>query len=133
MEALSNALENLRNKGFYRILMLHHPPLPGLARPRKALTDAKELQEILHDQGCDLVVHGHNHATMYNTMASRHGTVHALGVPSATANGKRGTEPAAWNEYHVRRASGRWQCTVNTRCWDIEKNGFVIKTSYSLN
>jgi len=133
MDALANTLKNLRTKGFYRILMIHHPPLPGLARQRKALTDAQGLKDILDDEGCDLVVHGHNHTAMHNILTSRHGPVHILGVPAATSNGARNTEPAAWNEYHIRRASGRWQCTVNTRCWDVEKSSFVTQTGYSLD
>ena len=133
LEALSKTLSNLRTKGFYRILMIHHPPLPGLARRRKALTDAKRLKDILDDEGCDLVVHGHNHTTMHNTLSSRYGPVHILGVPSATSNGRHNTERAAWNEYHIRRASGRWQCTVSTRCWDVEKCSFVTQTGYSLD
>jgi len=133
IDALANILKNLRSKGFYRILMIHHPPLPGLAKRRKALTDAMGLKQVLEDHGCDLVVHGHNHITMRNTLASRHGPVHILGMPAATSNGARSTEPAAWNEYHIRRTSGRWQCTVNTRCWDTEKCSFVPQTSYSLD
>jgi len=133
LEALAKTLKNLRTKGFYRILMIHHPPLPGLAKQRKALTDAQSLKDVLDDEGCDLVVHGHNHSTMHNTLTSRHGPVHILGVPSATSNGSHSTEPAAWNEYHIRRASGRWQCTVNTRCWDVEKCRFVTQTGYSLD
>lgn len=133
LEALAKTLNNLRNKGFYRVLMIHHPPLPGLAKRRKALTDAKNLKEILYEVGCDLVVHGHNHTIMHNTISSLHGPVHTLGVPSATANGRNQTEPAAWNEYHIRRASGRWHCTVNTRCWDVEKCRFVTQKGYSLD
>lgn len=133
MEALANILKNLRTKGFYRILMIHHPPLPGLARQRKALTDAQDLKHILDDEGCDLVVHGHNHTAMHNTLTSRYGPVHILGVPSATSNGARNTQPAAWNEYHIRRASGKWRCTVNTRSWDAEKSSFVTQTGYSLD
>jgi len=133
IDALANILKNLRARGFYRILMIHHPPLPGLAKRRKALTDAQSLKEVLEDHGCDLVVHGHNHITMRNTLASRHGPVHILGMPSATSNGARNTEPAAWNEYHIRRTSGRWHCTVNTRTWDVDKNSFMPQTSYSLD
>lgn len=133
MEALSKALRNLRIKGFYRILMIHHPPLPGFAKRRKALTDAQSLKDVLDDEGCDLVVHGHNHTTMHTTLSSRHGPVHILGVPSATSNGRHNTELAAWNEYHIRRASGRWQCSVKTRCWDVEKCSFVAQTGYNLD
>ncbi len=132
LEAAARALSDLRKRGFYRLLMIHHPPLPGLAKQHKALTDAAELAGILRDEGCDLVVHGHNHASMRHKLASRHGTVHVIGVPSASSNGARNTEPAAWNEYKVRRVSGEWQCTVSTRAWNAAEQKFVPQTSYSL-
>ncbi len=132
LEALASTLSNLRQRGFFRLLMIHHPPLPGLAKQRKALTDAAELAGILQDEGCDLVVHGHNHTAMRHKLASRHGTVHVIGVPSASSNGARNTEPSAWNEYTIRRVSGQWQCTVNTRVWQAAQRAFVPQTSYSL-
>jgi hypothetical protein len=132
IEALASTLANLRNRGFYRILMIHHPPLPGLAKRRKALTDAADLAGVLQDEGCDLVVHGHNHETMRNRLASRHGPVNILGAPSATSSGARGTEPAAWNEFHIQRSAGRWQCAVRSRHWDPDQKGFMPQTSYSL-
>jgi len=132
LEALAATLSNLRQRGFFRLLMIHHPPLPGLAKQRKALTDAAELAGILQDEGCDLVVHGHNHTAMRHKLASRYGTVHVIGVPSASSNGARNTEPAAWNEYTIRRVSGQWQCTVGTRVWAAAQRGFVPQTSYSL-
>jgi 3',5'-cyclic AMP phosphodiesterase CpdA len=132
LEALAATLSNLRQRGFYRLLMIHHPPLPGLAKQRKALTDAAELAGILQDEGCDLVVHGHNHTATRHQLASRHGTVHVIGVPSASSNGARNTEPSAWNEYTIRRVSGQWQCTVNTRVWQAAQRAFVPQTSYSL-
>ncbi len=132
IEALASTLSNLRNRGFYRVLMIHHPPLPGLAKPRKALTDAADLAGVLRDEGCDLVVHGHNHVSMRNQLISRHGPVNILAIPSATSSGARSTEPAAWNEYHIQRSAGRWACTVHTRRWDTEHKKFMPQTSYSL-
>lgn len=132
LEALAETLSNLRKRGFFRLLMIHHPPLPGLAKPHKALSDAAELAGILRDEGCDLVVHGHNHTATRRKLASRFGTVHVIGVPSASSNGARNTEPGAWNEYHVRRVSGQWQCNVNTRTWNAGNRKFVPQTSYTL-
>ncbi len=132
IEALAKSLANLRKQGFFRILMIHHPPLPGMAKQRKALTDAAELSGVLQDEGCDLVVHGHNHVSMRSELASRHGTVNILAVPSASSCGARGTEAAAWNQYTVSRTSGQWHCSVDTRRWHPEQNKFVPQTSYTL-
>ena len=42
--ALATRLADLGARGFYRLVMIHHPPLPGLTPARRALTDASELQ-----------------------------------------------------------------------------------------
>lgn len=44
-----------------RILMLHHPPLPGMISFRKRLKDAADLAEVLARHPVDVVVHGHRH------------------------------------------------------------------------
>lgn len=132
LESLAEALSNLRKRGFYRLLMIHHPPLPGQAKPRKALSDAKELAAVLEQEGCDLVAHGHNHTATHAELASRHGTVHVIGVPSASSSGARGSEPAAWNEYAIQRKSGRWQTNMTRHTWQPDTQAFVPQTSYSL-
>ncbi len=132
IEALAASLANLRQRGFYRVLMIHHPPLQGLAKSHKALKDAAELTGVLTDEGCDLVVHGHNHTATHHKLATRHGTAHIVGVPSASSNGNRNTELAAWNEYVVRRVAGEWHTTLNIRQWNKDQRQFMPQTSYSL-
>ena len=68
LQALSKLLPDLKAKGYYRAVMIHHPPMPGLAPPRKALSDAAHLRDVLRDDGAELVLHGHNHHPM------RHGS-----------------------------------------------------------
>lgn len=43
------------------IVLIHHPPLPGMTGRRKALADAHRLQEILQQFPPALVLHGHLH------------------------------------------------------------------------
>lgn len=62
-----------------RILMLHHPPLPGMISRRKALADAAAL-DLLLAGNVDLVVHGHGH----RNIEARSGTVQVLGITSAS-------------------------------------------------
>jgi 3',5'-cyclic AMP phosphodiesterase CpdA len=42
-------------------LLIHHPPLPGMTKWRKALTDADALQTVLQRHPPQLVFHGHLH------------------------------------------------------------------------
>lgn len=45
----------------FRILMLHHPPLPGMIKFRKRLRDAARLEALLRASPVDLILYGHRH------------------------------------------------------------------------
>lgn len=115
LEVLDKNLERLRQQGFFRVLMIHHPPLPGQAITRKALNDADQLRDILKTQGAELILHGHNHTQMHEILESRHGPVHIFGVPSASAVASAEKPAAAWNLYSIDRKAGKWSCNVKIR------------------
>jgi 3',5'-cyclic AMP phosphodiesterase CpdA len=118
LQSLAALLPDLRERGYARVVMIHHPPLPGLANSRRALIDAAALRNILEAHGAELVLHGHNHEYMINTLKSRHGAVHVLGVPSASMTGLSHHAPAAWNLYRIQRQGGKWDIEVTTRALD---------------
>ncbi len=115
IESLRTLLGDLRERGFARIVLIHHPPLPGLAIARKALGDAGPLAEVLEQEGAELVLHGHNHLHMQNTLKTSTGTAHVLGVPSASMNAHSHSPLAAWNLYNISRHEGRWLTHVTIR------------------
>jgi 3',5'-cyclic AMP phosphodiesterase CpdA len=119
---LQHILGMLGSQGFYRIVMIHHPPLPGLAIPRKALTDASELSAVLVTEGCELVLHGHNHKSMLNWFDTKSGPTPVIGVPSASLNGDANHEAAGWNHFHIRRLQGRWTTDMTPHRWNRSTN-----------
>lgn len=118
VESLAFLLSDLRERGYARVIMIHHPPLPGLAKPRKSLSDAAPLRDVLEAHGAELVLHGHNHEHMLNTLNSRFGQVHVLGVPSASLVASEHHPVAAWNLYRIQRQAGRWLIDVSVRSYD---------------
>lgn len=132
IESLDMLLNDLRQRGYARVVMLHHPPLPGLAKPSKALIDAASLRDVLEQQGAELVLHGHNHEHMLNTVNSRFGPVNVLGVPSASVARATHHPAAAWNLYRIVRQSGRWTIAVTTRSFDPETRGIVTTAAFTL-
>jgi 3',5'-cyclic AMP phosphodiesterase CpdA len=128
---LRNILAILGQQGFYRVVMLHHPPLSGLCKPRKALTDAEALKGVLAEEGCELVLHGHNHTTMLNWLETKSGPLPIVGVPSASAQGDSKHEAAGWNLYSIRRQQRNWITEMTPFRWvraksQIEKSQPVI-------
>jgi 3',5'-cyclic AMP phosphodiesterase CpdA len=133
LESLSFLLGDLRERGYARVVMLHHPPLPGLAPRNKALIDAPALRNILENQGAELVLHGHNHEHMLNTVKSRFGTVHVLGVPSASLAQSVHHPMAAWNMYLIERTAGKWTTDVTTRSFDAVTRQITTIAQFSLS
>src|SRR5438105_1126903 len=122
---LAEILRDLRERGYYRVVLIHHPPIPGLTPKRRELEDAAGLKAVLEGEGAELVLHGHNHHHSRVTLASRHGPVHILGLPSASTPVKRSDDPAAWSLYRIHRQNGGWQATATVRSWDNEAKRFV--------
>jgi len=91
LDRLAAILDQLKQAGLARLVMIHHPPLPGQAPPRRALEDAQALSELLERYGADLVIHGHNH-TQTSVI---HAAIPILGVASASACRDYGDEPPA--------------------------------------
>ena len=112
---LGHRLADLGARGFYRVLMIHHPPLPGLTPARRALTDASDLREVLKDNGVELVLHGHNHVTQINSIETVSGKAFVVGVPSASMVDRDGHESAQWHAYSINRARGKWQTRLTIR------------------
>jgi len=128
IETLAGILADLRQRGFCRIVLIHHPPLPGLAEPRKALEDAEALKAVLQREGAELVLHGHNHRHMRTLLESRHGPVPVIGAPSASALARGHKSAAAWYLYRIRRQAGIWRIKVSVRSWD-EATGTMVDNS----
>ncbi len=131
-QRLREKLKTLRERGFYRAVMIHHPPAPGLAHSWRSLTDAAELKVILEQEGAELVIHGHNHTRTLNWLASSHGAVPIIGVPSASMIDGGLHEAASWNNYEIDRAKGKWQTLVSIRQWQGEQKSFKTIMEFEL-
>jgi 3',5'-cyclic AMP phosphodiesterase CpdA len=101
LEAL---LADPAHRDLFRVVLIHHPPIPGAVSRRKSLDDQDDLGAILALHGVDLVLHGHAHEGLVATTPGPNGAATpVLGVPSASALG-RGKHPAArWHAIEIIR------------------------------
>lgn len=118
LQRLHGVLEQTRNRGLFRVVYLHHCPLPGVEKWRKRLTDAPALTALLTEKGAELVLHGHGHRAHQHQLHSSVGSVPILAVPSASALGLHGADRAAYNRYQVQRVSEGWQLELCTHHYD---------------
>ena len=89
LEKTRALLQRLEGDGRPRVLMIHHPPQDGAARPGKALQDRGTLQEILAEHPVDLVLHGHMHKPLQATLPADTKSIPVLGAGSASTLGQR--------------------------------------------
>lgn len=114
-DALAELLERFGRKGLFRVVLMHHPPLPGQASKRRALRDAGDMQDILQTHGAELVLHGHNHRHTVTIFQSKNRPVPVVGVPSASAGREKHTPLARYNLYRISEAGRGWRCELRSR------------------
>jgi 3',5'-cyclic AMP phosphodiesterase CpdA len=95
IEVTGELLHRLADEGIIRVVLIHHPPLSGLAKPRRGLEDAAMFQRMLQKAGAELVLHGHNHRDMLTWHPDALGHVPVVGAGSASAGQLHKAEPLA--------------------------------------
>ena len=68
----------------FRLIVLHHPPGGPHVSWGKRLTDADDLKRLLRRVGAELVVHGHLHRFVRDTLAGPFGDIPVQGCASST-------------------------------------------------
>lgn len=107
--ALADTLEALGKKGLFRVVLIHHPPLPGQTPWRRALRDAGALKAILKTCGAELVLYGHNHQWTTDSLEGPHTPISIIQAPSAS-QGKGGKYPlAGYNLFSIQKDAQGWQ------------------------
>jgi 3',5'-cyclic AMP phosphodiesterase CpdA len=129
LAAVDELLSKLHDERLIRVVLIHHPPLPGQAPPRRALRDADALSRILAHRGAELVLHGHNHRDSHTDFARLPeiggGTVPVIGVASGSAIRVHKHEPLGrYNLLRISRVDGRAHIECVTR--GIDASGIAV-------
>ena len=113
LRRLADLLAEAARERLFRVLLIHHPPLPGMVPHRKALTDAAALCAIIRRCGAELILHGHCHRLSRTQAAGPEGPVPVLGVSSATARSDRPERRAAFRCIRIARGPLGWETQVH--------------------
>ncbi|RLA48937.1 MAG: metallophosphoesterase [Gammaproteobacteria bacterium] len=125
LNRLPALLEEAATKKLFRVVFLHHSPLPGKEKWRKRLTDAAAVQAVLSEHGVELILHGHGHRAHYNELSTRDGVAPVVAVPSASALGLHGADVARYNCYSVDRDDSGWRLEIMPRCYQPTTGEFI--------
>jgi 3',5'-cyclic AMP phosphodiesterase CpdA len=121
---LDRVLARLGDAGLCRVVLIHHPPVRGLASYRRSLHDADAFGEVIARRGAELVLHGHLHRTSQRALPGPDGPVPVVGVPSASHAGPEAERCAAYHLYDIDGERGRWEIRRRVRRYDPASGRF---------
>lgn len=104
----------------FQCLLIHHPPLPGMTRWRKALRDAAQLQQIIEQQAPDLVLYGHIHCNREHVL----GNTRIYCTASASS-----VHDASYRVFDLQAQEQGWTCEMRLMTLD---NGLDSSESFKL-
>ena len=111
---LGDALAALKKEELFRVILIHHPPTPGVSRFRQ-LHDAAELREVLRKHGAELLLHGHLHQSSLIWISGPRESIPCIGAPSASGSPHYKDDPAGYNLLEIDGEPGDWHCQVIMR------------------
>jgi 3',5'-cyclic AMP phosphodiesterase CpdA len=132
IEVARDLLERLRDEDVIRVVLIHHPPLPGMASSRRGLEDAGHLQRALVTSGAELLLYGHNHKPAVDWLETETGPLAVVGGASASAaRSYKGDPLAQYNLFTFFKAGNRLRIRHTVR--GIENtDGEVVKIAESV-
>jgi 3',5'-cyclic AMP phosphodiesterase CpdA len=101
LQRLDRMLEALDREGLTRIVMIHHPVMPGVSNRRHDLVDLAAFGEVIARRGAELILHGHEHRAIEGTIPGREAPVPVHGISSATNTTRHVGREAAFSIYQV--------------------------------
>ncbi|MGE5310892.1 MAG: metallophosphoesterase family protein [Nitrospirota bacterium] len=121
---LEKVLETTSRQDLYRIVLIHHPPVPGTVTWHRRLTDSAAFREVLARQGAELVLHGHAHRTSMHHLSTPAGKVPVIGVPSASTLGRTAGRGSRYHLYHLRRGDHSWDLRIAVRAYPFNEKSY---------
>jgi 3',5'-cyclic AMP phosphodiesterase CpdA len=124
----SRLLEDTGRRSLYRVLLVHHPPVPGMLSARKRLEDAEALAGIVRQHGAELILHGHMHQRSRTYLPGPWAPIPVLGAPSASETSPDPVRRAGFGVLRIIRSSTGWETTLQDHWYDPGQKRFFPGT-----
>jgi len=113
-DRLGRILSTMGEAGYFRTVLIHHPPNPELQHPSFGLKGHKLFRQVLAEHGAELILHGHTHRSSIHSIPGKDKEVPVVGVAAASAaQGGKLDDPARYNLFRIERTGdGNWSCTM---------------------
>jgi 3',5'-cyclic AMP phosphodiesterase CpdA len=121
---LARILKHLDDAGYFRVVMIHHPPVSDDVELHKRLIGADLFRRAIAKEGAELVLHGHTHRATIHSIAGPNGDVPVVGVAAAGAGPASRSDPARYNLFDIEKSGSKWSCIM--REWGFQRIGEEI-------
>lgn len=107
-----------------RIVLIHHPVIPGLVPWRKSLLGWKHVVDALKEAGAELVLHGHSHCATIRFIPDT--SIPLIGAPSASQMSEEPERAAGWNAFRIVTEANYWRIEMTRR--RMTENGEFVSS-----
>jgi 3',5'-cyclic AMP phosphodiesterase CpdA len=129
---LEKILEVLGRRQVCRIVLIHHPPVRGVVKRRKRLTDAAAFRGVIQRCGAELILHGHVHRSSFTYLSTPAGRAAVISVPSASALSENDERRARYHLYHIEQSSQGFDIKLSVRGYSVKENQFIAEGAKNL-
>ena len=111
---LTRILKLLGDGGYFRVVMIHHPPNAEARNFRSGLWGAERFRAAVKAQGAELVLHGHTHRSTIHSIPGPAGDVPVIGVAAAgtAQDADPSDDPARYNLFRIEKLGPSWTCNM---------------------
>ncbi|MBW3096135.1 metallophosphoesterase family protein [Pseudohoeflea coraliihabitans] len=112
-------------KGQFRVVLIHHPPVEGAASWHKRLKGIRRFRRMIRKNGAELVLHGHTHLnSLYHITVPGGAEVPVVGIASASQSPGARKPAAAFNLFEISGSPGAWE--LRHRRYSLAENGVAV-------
>jgi 3',5'-cyclic AMP phosphodiesterase CpdA len=98
---LDTILERLGEERVARIVLIHHPVMPGVSKARHDLRDLDAFMRVIARRGAELILHGHEHLHIEGVLPGPEAEAVVHGIASGTSLSEREGRHGAFSLYTV--------------------------------
>ncbi|MBD8063917.1 metallophosphoesterase [Devosia sp. PTR5] len=110
---LARMLKLLGDAGYFRVVMIHHPPNAELQHPSFGLRGHRIFRQVIAEHGAEMILHGHTHRSSIHHIPGKDREVPVIGVAAASAaQGGTLDDPARYNLFRIERNGEGWNCMM---------------------
>lgn len=101
LERLEAALARLGEERVARVVLIHHPVMPGVSKARHNLLDLDAFMQVIQRRGAELILHGHEHVHIEGALPGPEAEAVVHGIAAGTSLSEHEGRHGAFSLYTV--------------------------------